>query len=126
MSRCIDLFVHAPVELEELATNLGQLAGVTFIGDVDGKSWLLREGNSVARLAEHSFEDDRHLALSRYRYDLFARLDSRNLLDTDEANLLRKVFYAVKADGKYPALLVFDLQYVIDQANGRTVRETVQ
>jgi hypothetical protein len=126
MSRCIDLFIDAELELEQFATELGQLIGITLVGDVDGSSWQLRQGDAVARLAKHGFDDDRHLPLSRYRYDLSCRLDSRNALDSEEAKLLRRVLGAVKSDGTYPALLVFDLQYVIDKADGRATRESAQ
>jgi hypothetical protein len=126
MARCIDLFVDADLGLEELAVKLGELTGMTFVGDVDGVSWLLRQGDAVARLARHGFEDDRHLPFSRYPFDLSCRLDSRNALDSAEAKLLRQVLGAVKADGTFPAMLVFDLQYVIDQAAGRAVRPSAQ
>jgi hypothetical protein len=126
MSRCIDLFIDAPMALEQFATELGQLAGVEFIAEVDGSSWLLRQDEIVARLAEHGFDDDRHLPLSKYRFDLSCRLDSRNALDTQEAALLRRVLAAVKADGRYSAVLVFDLQHVVDKAEGRAVRAPVQ
>jgi hypothetical protein len=126
MSRCIDLFIDADLALEPLAVRLGELTGMTFIGDVDGASWLLRQGDAVARLARHGFEDDRHLRFSRYPYDLSCRLDSRNALDSPEAKLLRQVLGAVKADGTYPAMLVFDLQHVVDQAAGRAMRQSAQ
>jgi hypothetical protein len=48
MSRCIDLFIDAELELEQFATELGQLIGITLVGDVDGSSWQLRQGDAVA------------------------------------------------------------------------------
>ena len=36
MSRCIDLFIDSPAPLEELATALGTLSGLTFIGAATG------------------------------------------------------------------------------------------
>jgi hypothetical protein len=124
MSRCIDLFVDAPVPIDQLATELGAMAGVMFIGDPGGSTWLLRQDDATACLAAHDFDDDRNLPFSRYRYDLYSRVDSRNLLGTPEAALLRHVFGAVKGDGRYPAVLVFDLQHVIDKAEARAIEET--
>jgi hypothetical protein len=123
MSRCIDLFIDAPVPLDELAAALGRLTGVTFVGAVEGSHWVVRDGEAAAELAEHRFGDDRHLLLTRYRYDLFARVDSDKLADGADAALLRKVFAALRADGRYPALLVFDLQHVLDRADGPPVPE---
>jgi hypothetical protein len=115
MSRCIDLFIDAPVGLDELAALLGRLIGIPFVGAVEGSQWVLRDGDVAAVLAEHRFDDDRHLLLKRYRYDLFARTDAHSALDSPETELLRRVFAAIRADGTYPALLVFDLQHALDQ-----------
>src|SRR3954467_5437389 len=71
MSRCIDLFIDSPAPLEELATALGTLSGLTFIGAADGSHWGVRDGEGFAELAEHDFDDDRNVVVSRYRYDLF-------------------------------------------------------
>jgi hypothetical protein len=116
MSRCIDLFIDAPVPLDELAAALGRLIGIPFVGAVKGCQWVLRDGEAAAVLAEHGFDDDRHLRLSRYRYDLFARVDADSVVDCAETELFRRVFAAIRADGTYPALLVFDLQHVLDRA----------
>jgi hypothetical protein len=118
MSRYIDLFIDSPAPVEELAATLGTLAGVSFVGSLEGTHWQVRDGEGFAELAEHAFDDDRHLAVSRYRYDLFARVEAGGANETASAGLLRRIFAAVKADGRYPALLVFDLQHLLDQAGG--------
>ena len=118
MSRCIDLFIDAPVELDDLAAELVGLTGLAFTDDPDGSGYLTRQGDVVLSLGEHDFADDRHLPLSSYRYDLYARVSTSSVLDSPEAHLLRHVLSVVKADGRHPALLVFDLQHIIDRADG--------
>ncbi len=119
MSRCIDLFIDAPLPLDELARVLAERSGVTFVGAVEGSHWVLQDGDAAAELVEHDFADDRHLLLSRYRYDLFARVDADNFGECPQVALLRRVFAAVRSEGSYPALLVFDLQHLLDRAEGR-------
>jgi hypothetical protein len=125
MSRCIDLFVDAPLELDKFAETLGELTGLSFIGDTEGSRWILRQDDAVAELVVHDFVDDRHLLLSRYRYDLLARVDGPSLLESPEARLLRRVLSAIKADGQYAAVLVFDLQHTVDSAEGPAIRRVV-
>jgi hypothetical protein len=126
MTRCIDLFIDATEPLDELAPTLGRLTGVTFVGLVEGSHWALSDGAARALLAEHDFADDRHLLLTRYRYDLFSRVNAVNFADSAEAALLRRVFAAVRADGRYPALLVFDLQHVLDRTDAPRAPEATQ
>jgi hypothetical protein len=118
MSRCIDLFIDSPAPLEELAATLGTLAGLSFIGSVEGTHWGVRDGEAFAELAEHDFDDDRNVLVSKYRYDLFARVEPGGVADSASAAMLRRIFALLKADGRYPALLVFDLQHVLDRSGG--------
>ncbi len=118
MSRYIDLFIDSPAPVEELAATLGTLAGVSFVGSLEGTHWGVRDGEGFAELAEHDFDDDRHLVVSRYRYDLFARVEPGDATESASAGLLRRIFAAVKADGRFPALLVFDLQHLLERAGG--------
>ena len=118
MSRCIDLFIDSPAPLEELAATLGSLAGLSFIGSVEGTHWGVRDGEAFAELAEHDFDDDRYVLASKYRYDLFARVEAGGVADSASTAMLRRIFAALKADGRYPALLVFDLQHVLDRSGG--------
>jgi hypothetical protein len=126
MTRCIDLFIDATEPLDALAAALGQLTGVTFVGPVEGSHWALSDGPATALLAEHDFADDRHLLLTRYRYDLSSRVNTVNFADSAEVTLLRRVFAAVRADGRYPALLVFDLQHVLDRTDVHCPPEATQ
>jgi len=121
MSRCIDLFIDSPASLDELAATLGTLCGLSFIGSAEGTHWGVRDGDGFAELAEHDFDDDRQLLVSKYRYDLFARVESGSTAEGASAQMLRRIFAALKADGNYPALLVFDLQHVLDQVATRAV-----
>ena len=118
MSRCIDLFIDAPVELGELAAELGKLTGLVFALDPDGSGYVTRQGDVVLTMSEHDFVDDGQLPLSSYRYDLYARVSTSHVLDSPEAHLLRHVLSLVNAIGQYPALLVFDLQHIIGRADG--------
>jgi hypothetical protein len=118
MSRCIDLFINAPAELDEFSAELAELTRLDFIEDAETSRYLTRQGDVLLMLGEHDFVDDRHLPLSRYRYDLYARISTGNPLDSPEARLLRDVLSLVRVDGRHPALLVFDLQRVIDRADG--------
>ena len=118
MSRCIDLFIDAPVELGELAAELGKLTGLVFALDPDGTGYVTRQGEVVLTMGEHDFVDDARLPLSSYRYDLYSRVSTSHVLDSPEAHLLRHVLSLVKANGQYPALLVFDLQHIIGRADG--------
>ena len=79
---------------------------------------MTRRDDVLLSLAEHDFEDDHHLPLSSYRYDLYARVSTSHPLDSPEARLLRQVLSLLNADGRHPALLVFDLQRVIGRADG--------
>jgi hypothetical protein len=121
MSRCIDLFIDSPAPLDELAATLGTLSGLSFIGSAEGTHWGVRDGEGFAELAEHDFDDDRQLVVSKYRYDLFARVESGSGAEGASAQMLRRIFAAQKADGTHPALLVFDLQHVLDRVAGRTL-----
>jgi hypothetical protein len=125
MSRCIDLFIDAPLELDKFAETLGELVGLSFIGGTEGSPWILRQDDAVAELVVHDFVDDRHLLLSRYRYDLLARVDGPSVLESLEARLLRRVLSAIKADGQYAAVLVFDLQHIVDSAEGAAMGRVV-
>jgi hypothetical protein len=120
VSRCIDLFIDAPVELGELAAELAELTGLVFGLDPDGSGYVTRQGDVVLTMGEHDFVDDAHLRLSSYRYDLYGRVSTSHVLDSPEAHLLRHVLSLVNANGQYPALLVFDLQHVIGRADGGT------
>jgi hypothetical protein len=121
MSRCIDLFIDSSAPLDELAATLGTLCGLSFIGSAEGTHWGVRDGEGFAELAEHDFDDDRQLVISKYRYDLCARVESGTVAEGASAQMLRRIFAALKADGTYPVLLVFDLQHVLDQAAGRAL-----
>jgi hypothetical protein len=118
VSRCIDLFINAPVELDEFSGELATLTRLEFTEDPDGPRYRTRQGDVVLSLGEHDFVDDRRLPLSSYRYDLYARVSTGSVLYSPEAHLLRHVLSLVKADGRHPALLVFDLQHIIDRADG--------
>jgi hypothetical protein len=124
VSRCIDLFIDAPVELDDLAAELRELTGLVFTADPDGSGYLTRQGDVLLSMGEHDFVDDRHLALSSYRYDLYARVSTSHPLDSPEAHLLRHVLSQLNAKGLHPALLVFDLQRVIGRADGSSPTPT--
>ncbi len=118
MSRWIDLFIDAPMEVAELADELTRVAGLKFTCGPDGARHTAHHGAVVLYLEEHRFLDDRHLPLSKYRYDIAARVSSGSVLDSAEAQVLRHVQGLVRAHGR-PALLVFDLQHVIEEADHR-------
>ncbi len=126
MSRCIDLFIDSSAPLDELAAKLGTLSGLSFVGSVEGTHWGVRDGEAFAELAEHDFDDDRQLVVSKYRYDLFARVESGSASEGASAAMLRRIFAALKADGTYPALLVFDLQHVLDRVAGRPQPDSIR
>ena len=113
MSRWIDLFIDAPVEIDALAEELFRLSGLKFVPNPEGVRYTARQGDVAVELSEHRFLDDRHLPLSRYRYDVAARVASSSVLDSAEAQVLRHLQGQVRAKG-HPALLVFDLQHVIE------------
>jgi hypothetical protein len=117
MSRSIDLFIDAPLELDELGAEITKLTGCE-LAEVPGRRGLvLRSGDVVAELDDHDFVDDRELLFSRYRYVLTATVASdRSVNDSPQAALLRRIFSAVKADHRYPSLLVFDLQHLMDRS----------
>ncbi len=117
MSRSIDLFIDAPLDLEALAAEITKLTGFVF-ADIPGTPGrVLQSGETVARLSDHDFEDDRELLFSHYRYVLTATVGSdRAVNDSPQAVLLRKVFSALRADHRFPCLLVFDLQHLMDRS----------
>jgi hypothetical protein len=118
MSRWIDLFIDAPVEIDALAEELLRLSGVRFFANPEGTRYAARHEGVVVELSEHRFLDDRHLPLSQYRYDVATRVASVSILDSAEAQLLRHLQAQVRAKG-HPALLVVDLQYAIAEADHR-------
>ena len=78
---------------------------------------MLQSGDLHVELSEHDFVDDREMLFSRYRYVLSATVASdRSVNDSPQAALLRRVFSALKADHRFPSLLVFDLQHLMDRA----------
>jgi len=126
VTRCIDLFIDAPMPLGELAEALGRLCGLTFVGDVAGERWTVQDAAASAELIVHHLHDDRHLALETYPFDLFAhieRIDGVERADRGATELLRSVFAAVRADGRFRALLVFDLQHVLDRTGSEPAAE---
>jgi hypothetical protein len=117
MSRSIDLFIDAPLELDELAAEITKLTGCELAAVPGRRGLVLRSGDVVAELDDHDFVDDRELLFSRYRYVLTATVASdRSVNDSPQAALLRRIFSAVKADHRYPSLLVFDLQHLMDRS----------
>src|ERR1019366_5544221 len=92
MARCIDLFIDSPASLDELAATLGTLSGLSFVGSAEGTHWGVRDGEGFAELAEHDFDDDRQLLVSKYRYDLFARVESGSATEGASAVMLRRIF----------------------------------
>jgi hypothetical protein len=117
MSRSIDLFIDAPLDLDELAAEITKLTGCE-LAEVPGRRGrVLTSGDVVAELDDHDFVDDRELLFSRYRYVLTATVASdRSVNDSPQAALLRRIFAAMKADHRYPCLLVFDLQHLMDRS----------
>jgi hypothetical protein len=125
MSHWVDLFVDAPIEIDAVAEELFRLTGIRFLRSDDDTRYTARKGDVVVELSEHRFLDDRRLPLSRYRYDLAARVTSASVMDSDEARMLRHVHGQVRAKG-YPALLVVDLQFVIEEADERQDRNPAE
>jgi hypothetical protein len=117
MSRPIDLFIDAPLELDELAAEITKLTGCE-LAEVPGRRGrVLSSGDVVAELDDHDFVDDRELLFTRYKYVLSATVASeRSVNDSPQAALLRRIFSAIKADDRYPSLLVFDLQHLMDRS----------
>ena len=117
MSRSIDLFIDAPDGLDDLATHLTELTGLSFELIPGTSRRVLHSGGVTVELADHDFVDDRDLLFSRYRYALTAVVPSGlSVNESGEAALLRQVFSALKADNRYGYLLVFDLQHLIDRS----------
>jgi len=143
MARCIDLFIDIfetdsgngggvpfgegapgealPAGLAELAAELTAITGLRLVEQPGGAGWAADVDGARVELVEHDLFDDRHLALSSYRYDLFARVPTADANVSPEAVLLRRVLGLVKADGRFRALLVWDLQNVIGRAGGGPV-----
>lgn len=117
MSRSIDLFIDAPLDLDQLAEEITRLTGFPFT-QVPGTSlYALHNEDVVAELGVHNFVDDRELLFSRYRYVITAAVGSdRSVNDSAQAALLRRMFAALKADRRYPSLLVFDLQHLMERS----------
>jgi hypothetical protein len=117
MSRSIDLFIDAPLDLDQLAEEITRLTGFAF-AQVPGTLHLtLQNGDVLAELGVHDFVDDRELLFTRYRYVVTAEVGSQRLVnDSPEAALLRRIFATLKADRRFPSLLVFDLQHLIDRS----------
>lgn len=120
MSRSIDLFIDAPAGLDDLAAELTRLTGNPFVPVPDAPLWVMRDGDLVAELSEHRFANDGNLVLSRYRYCLSARIAADVRLDTNspEVGSLRSVQAAIKKATSYAVLLVWDLQYRLEQHPG--------
>jgi hypothetical protein len=117
MSRSIDLFIDAPLDIDELAVAIAKLTGFAFAQAPGRRGLVLTAGDATAELGVHDFIDDRDLLFSRYRYVLSATVTSdRSINESPEAALLRRIFSAVKADHRYPSLLVFDLQHLLDRS----------
>jgi hypothetical protein len=117
MSRSIDLFIDAPLDPDQLADEITRLTGLTFAPVPGSQVRALQNGGVVAELAEHDFVDDRELLFSRYRYVVSAAVGSdRSVNDSPQAVLLRRMVAALKADHRFPSLLVFDLQHLMDRS----------
>ena len=115
MARCIDLFLDAQLEIEALAEELTGITGVSFRPDDEGR-YVAHIRDALLTLSGHDFVDDCNLPLSRYRYDISARVGAGGLLDSTEAEIFRHMLASLKATGQFPALLVFDLQYVVEKS----------
>jgi hypothetical protein len=112
MSRSLDLFIDTDLDLDQLAKQLGDAAGVDLSRSGDGRTWILRDGSVVAELGPHPYEDDGDLLLSQYHYSVSARVptDARPQ-ETSEAAVLRKLAQRLRAATPWRVLLVLDLQY---------------
>ena len=120
MSRSIDLFIDAPVELPELADRLGQLTGTPLVRSSRGDRFVLIEGKVVALLGAHPFPDDGELLLSRYAYVLSVRVaGGESPADSPELALLRHVAELIRQRTDLGSLLVHDLQNR-ERATGRS------
>ncbi len=110
MSRSIDLFIDAPLAVDELAATLQRVTGFCFSERPEG-GWELEEGDVRARLSEHHYVDDGNLLLSRYRYVLSARAPSdARLADHPAVLVLRDLMQTLHRDSPMPVLMVLDLQ----------------
>ena len=120
MSRSIDLFINAPVGLDDLAAELTRLTGSPFVAVPDAPIWVMRDGDVVAELSEHRFANDGNLLLTHYRYCLSARIARDAQLDTSspEVASLRGVLAAIRLATRYSVVLVWDLQYRLEQHPG--------
>jgi len=111
MSRSIDLFIDAPVELPELADRLGQLTGTPLVPGSQGDRFVLTEGKVVATLGTNPFPDDGELVLSRYAYVLSVRVTAAGSpADSPELALLRHVVELIRQRTDMGSLVVHDLQ----------------
>ncbi|MBO0732044.1 MAG: hypothetical protein J2P57_22480 [Acidimicrobiaceae bacterium] len=112
MSRSIDLFVASDLPLEQVAEQLGHAISASLSASPHGATFILRDGDVVAELGPHPYQDDGDLLLSRYRYALSAAVpDDARPQYTPEAVVLRKIAQAVRAKDLFPVLLVMDLQF---------------
>lgn len=111
MSRSIDLFIQCPKPIEEVASEVARLTGLTLKpGSLPG-TWSLDEQEVHAELRAHPYIDDGDLVLERYQYALSSRVaNGTRLADSAEAALLRLVSEALRKVA-VPSLLVHDLQY---------------
>lgn len=119
MSRSIDLFIHSPLALDDVASELTRLTGKSCVAVPDAPMWVLTDGDVVAELTEHGFSDDRNLSLSRYRYCLSARLNPTDRLEnTSPPAISLRAVQATLRSARYQTLLVWDLQNRLDRKPG--------
>jgi hypothetical protein len=110
VSRSVDVFINSPLELDQLAGRLGELAGASVTSAPDGHRFEWNDGQVVASLGTHQYVDDGNLRLSRFPYVLSSRVGTSNLLASPELAMARQVADLVRLRLGSSVLVVQDLE----------------
>ena len=112
MSRSVDLFIDARMDLADLAAHIREITGLAFVAGEAAGRWVTSDDGFEATLGVHPYVDDGHLLFSTYRYALSSRVaNSVRPQEAPETLMLRMVAEQLQRKAGMSVLLVIDLQY---------------
>lgn len=113
MSTTIDLFAAPPATMDSVVADIERVFGVPMTRLESGAWAAVVEGGRVSVYNDHDYEADGGMDFPRYPIEMeFTHTASGG--DDGPLKAARRLFAALREDGRYPLLLAFDLQQQLD------------
>lgn len=113
MSTTIDLFAASPATLASVVADIERIFGKPMT-EREPQVWaVVVEGGRITVRDDHGYDADRGMNLPRYPIEMeFTHTASGG--DDGLLAAARRLFAALRKDGRYPLLLAQDLQHQLD------------